>query len=60
MWKAISGYTDFPRVVVQTSGNINFMVRSGTQGQSIYPDIALHISSYCVYCIEDQNLTHTI
>ena len=31
-----------------------------TQGQSVYPDIALHISNYCVYCIEDQNLTHTI
>ena len=29
-------------------------------GQTVYPDIALHISNYCVYCIEDQNLTHTI
>ena len=60
MWRAISGYTDFPRVVVRTSGNINFTVRSGTQVQSVYPDIALHISGYCVYSIEDQNLTHTI
>jgi len=25
-----------------------------------YPDIAFHISDYCVYCIEDQNLTQTI
>ena len=41
-------------------GNINFTVRTMTQGQSVYPDVALHISSYCVYCIEDQNLTHTI
>jgi len=22
--------------------------------------VTLHISNYCVYCIEDQNLTHTI
>jgi hypothetical protein len=29
-----------------------------SQGQSVYPDIALHISNYCVYCIEDQNLTY--
>jgi hypothetical protein len=36
------------------------LVRTTTQGQSVYPDIALHISNYCVYCIEDQNLTHTI
>ena len=41
-------------------GNINFIVRTRTQGQSVYPDIALHISNYCVYCIEDQNLTHAI
>jgi hypothetical protein len=31
-----------------------------TQGQSVYPDIALHINNYCVYCIEDQNLTYNI
>ena len=36
------------------------LVRTTTQGQSVYPDIALYISNYCVYCIEDQNLTHTI
>jgi hypothetical protein len=36
------------------------LVRSTTQGLSVYPDIALPISKYCVYCIEDQNLTHTI
>jgi hypothetical protein len=35
-------------------------VRTTTQGQSVYPDIALPISNYCVYCIEDQNLTHII
>jgi hypothetical protein len=35
-------------------------VRTTTQGQSVYPDSALYISNYCVYCIEDQNLTHTI
>jgi hypothetical protein len=28
--------------------------------QCVYPDSALHISNYCVYCIEDQNLTDTI
>ena len=36
------------------------LVRTTTEGQSVYPDIALYISNYCVYCIEDQNLTHTI
>jgi len=41
-------------------GNIIPLVRTMTQGQSVYPDIALQISNYCVYCIEDQNLTHTI
>ena len=56
---AISGYTDCPRVVVRTSendiaraggeGNIYFMVRATTRGQSVYPDIALYISNYCVY-----------
>ena len=28
--------------------------------QYVYPDIALHICNYCIYCIEDQNLTHII
>ena len=28
--------------------------------QGSWSDIALYISNYCVYCIEDQNLTHTI
>jgi hypothetical protein len=36
------------------------LVRTTTQGQYVYPDIALHISNYCVYCIEDQNLSYTI
>jgi len=36
------------------------LVRTMTQWQSVYPDIALHISDYCVYCTEDQNLTQTI
>ena len=36
------------------------LVRTTTQWQSVYPDIAFYISNYCVYCIEDQNLTHTI
>ena len=27
------------------------------QGQSVYLDIALHISYYCVYCIKQQHLT---
>jgi hypothetical protein len=34
-------------------GNIYFMVRTTTRGQSVYPDIALYISNYCVYWIED-------
>ena len=70
IWRTISGYSHCPRVVVRTSGNdiaraggegnISFKVRITTQGQSVYPDISLHISNYCVYCIEDQNLTHNI
>jgi hypothetical protein len=28
-----------------------------SQGQSVYPDIALINSNYCVYCMEDQHLT---
>ena len=37
------------------------LARTTTQGQSVYPDIALHISNYCVYCIEDQDYdTHKI
>ena len=37
------------------------LVRTTTQGQSGYPDIALHISNYCVYCIEEQDYdTHKI
>ena len=34
--------------------------RTRTQWQSVYPDIGPHISNNCVYCIEDQHLTHTI
>ena len=41
-------------------GNISFTVCTMTQWQSVYPDIALHISNYCVYCIEDQNLSDNI
>jgi len=41
-------------------GNISLPVRTMIQGQSVYPDIALHISNYYVYWIEDQNLTHNI
>jgi len=60
--------TNWQRVVVRTSGNyiaggegnFSFTVRITTQGQSVYHDIALHISNYCFYCIEDQNLTRTI
>jgi hypothetical protein len=29
-------------------------------GQSVYSDIAIHISNYCVYCIKDLSLTHHI
>jgi hypothetical protein len=36
------------------AGAISFsLVRTTTQGQSVYPDIAFHIGSDCVYCIED-------
>jgi hypothetical protein len=59
-----------PRVMVQTTRNdnarargkrnITFTVSAMTQGQSVSPDIALHISIYCVYCIEDEYLTHNI
>ena len=68
--RTISGYTDCPRVVVRPvevilhepeARGISFsLVRTTTQWQFVYPDIALYISNYCVYCIEDQNLTHTI
>jgi hypothetical protein len=34
-------------------GNISFTVRTMTQGQSVFPDIALHIGNYCVYYIQD-------
>jgi len=64
-------YRDCPRVMVRTSGNdiaqaggegnISFTVRTTTKGQSVYPDIAIHISNYCVYCIEYQKSdTHNI
>ena len=36
----------------QRIGNIIFMVRSRTPGQSVYLDVVNHISIYCVYCIE--------
>ena len=51
----MEGYTDSRRVVVRTSGNdiarvrgdgnIGFQVRTMTQEQSVYPDIALNISN---------------
>jgi hypothetical protein len=52
-------YAECPRVVERTiendiaraggEGNIYFMVFTTTRGQSVYPDIALSISNYCVY-----------
>jgi hypothetical protein len=39
-------------------GNIYFMVRTTTLVQSVYPDIALYISNYCVYWIEDTQNIH--
>ena len=37
--------------------DIYFMVNTTTRGQSLYPDITLYISNYCVYWIEDtQNI----
>jgi len=47
-------------IVTDMEDNISFTVCTTTQGQSVYPDIVLHISNYCAYCIEDQNLTHTM
>ena len=41
-------------------GNISSTVRTSTQGQFVCSDIAIHISNYCVYCIEDLSLTHRI
>jgi hypothetical protein len=45
---------------VRGKRNITFTVSAMTQGQFVSPDIALHISIYCVYCIEDEYLTHNI
>jgi hypothetical protein len=52
------GYTDCPRVVARTmkyifpsppARAISFsLVRITTLGQSVYPDIALHISDYYI------------
>ena len=43
--------------MVQTSGNdiaISFpLVRTTTLGQSVYPDIALHISNYYISSLSD-------
>ena len=44
------GYIYCPVVVVRTSGN--YIVSTGpttTTGQSVYPDIALHISNYHIH-----------
>lgn len=35
-------------------------IRSMNKGQSVYPDLDLHISKYCIYCDEVQNQTKTI
>ena len=32
-------------------GNTMYQDIQTAQGQSVYPDIALYISGYCVYCI---------
>jgi hypothetical protein len=57
-----------PKVVVRNNENdisraggewnIYFMVRITTRGQSVNPDIALYISNYCVYLIEDTQNVH--
>ena len=51
-------------IVTDMEGNIRiYRLPKGhgtDQGNSVYPDVALYISIYCVYCIEDQNLTHTL
>jgi hypothetical protein len=67
MWPSLFCNIDWnacPRVmemILPEARAISFpLVCTTTQGQSVYPDIALHISNYCVYCIEDQNLTHDI
>ena len=49
--------------VNQMSCNLQLHVISSSGEYYIYiivTDIALHISNYCVYCIEDQNLTYNI
>ena len=51
---------------IRTSGNDIAHPEAGelsvsrSHGQSVYPDISFHISNCCVYCIDDQNLTHNI
>ena len=40
-------------------GHISFPVHTITLGQSVYPDIALSISNYYVYCIENRYLAKT-
>jgi hypothetical protein len=37
-------------------GNIYVMVRTTTRRQSVYSDIALYFSNYCVYWIEDTQI----
>jgi hypothetical protein len=58
--KSLVGTSRHNIALAGVEGNISFTVCTTTQGQSLYPHIALHISNYCIYCIEDQNLTHTI
>ena len=50
-------------IVSDMEGNIRIYRLPKDRGtdQSVYPDIALHISNYCVYCIEDHDSdTHKI
>jgi hypothetical protein len=37
-------------------GNIYYMVRTTSRGQSVYPDIAFYISNYGVYWNEDTKI----
>jgi hypothetical protein len=51
------------KVVIHMQKNPIFLTFILSKTNYIYiivTNIALHISNYCVYCIEDQNLTHTI
>ena len=43
-------------ILPEPEGNIYFMVRTTIRGQSVYPDIALYISNYCLLNEETQNI----